>query len=124
MTTKTSRQIATISAGLCDGKKAEDIVVLDIKKITFITDYFVICTSRNERQSKAIADEIEYTLKKEGIRKFGVEGYNEAGWILQDFGDVIVHIFNPELRNFYQLEFIWADAKYIKWAEKIVQKAN
>lgn len=100
---------------MCDEKKAEEIVVLDVRKLTFVADFFVLCTTRNERQSRAIADGITTEFKKRGVRCLGSEGYTEGRWVLQDFGDVIVHIFHRETRSFYDLESLWADARRVKW---------
>ncbi len=102
-------------ARIGDQKKAQDIIVLDISKLTFVTEYFVICTGINERQLHAIADEIEKKLKKLSMEKYGIEGYNKAKWILMDYGDVIVHLFSREMRSYYDLELLWGDAPKIMW---------
>lgn len=114
MSTK-ARDIAVICARIADEKKAEDIVILDIRKLTFITDYFVIATGFNKRQMQAIADEIEKRMKQEGVRCLGREGYNEAVWILLDYGEVVVHIFDEEARRTYDLEMLWGDAPRPRW---------
>ena len=115
LASKSSRRIATKCAKICYDKKAENIVVLDVRKLTFITDFFVVATADNERQAKAITVEINKTLKSMGIKALSMEGYSAGGWILADFGDVVVHIFSPELREFYDLESLWSDAKIVKW---------
>jgi ribosome-associated protein len=107
--------VAITCARIADKKKAQDVVILDISKLTFIAEYFVICTGINERQLHTIADEIEAKLKKLSIQKIGIEGYNEAKWILMDYGGVIVHLFGKEMRNFYDLELLWGDAPRIHW---------
>lgn len=107
--------MAITCAEIADEKKAQDIVVLDISKLTFIAEYFVICTGINERQLQAIADEIKAKLKKRSIQNIGIEGYNEAKWILMDYGDVIVHLFSKEMRSFYELELLWGDAPKVTW---------
>jgi ribosome-associated protein len=107
--------VAITCAEIADEKKAQDIVVLDISKLTFIAEYFVICTGINERQLQAIADEIKAKLKKRSIQNIGIEGYNEAKWILMDYGDVIVHLFSKEMRSFYELELLWGDAPKVTW---------
>ncbi len=96
-------------------KKAQNIIILDISKLTSVTRYFVICTGINERQLYTIADEVEKELKKLSIKKFGIEGYREAKWILIDYGDVIVHLFDKEMRSYYDLELLWGDAPKVKW---------
>ncbi|MDP6433312.1 MAG: ribosome silencing factor [Candidatus Scalindua sp.] len=100
---------------MADKKKAQNIIILDISKLTSVTRYFVICTGINERQLYTIADEVEKELKKLSIRKFGIEGYREAKWILIDYGDVIVHLFDKEVRSYYDLELLWGDAPKVKW---------
>ena len=107
--------MAITCAEIADEKKAQDIVVLDISKLTFIADYFVICTGINERQLQTIADEIKAKLKKRSIQNIGTEGYNEAKWILMDYSDVIVHLFSREMRSFYELELLWGDAPKVTW---------
>jgi ribosome-associated protein len=107
--------VAITCAEIADEKKAQDIVVLDISKLTFIAEYFVICTGINERQLQTIADEIKAKLKKRSIQNIGIEGYNEAKWILMDYGDVIVHLFSKEMRSFYELELLWGDAPKVTW---------
>ncbi len=107
--------MAITCAEIADEKKAQDIVVLDISKLTFIAEYFVICTGINERQLQTIADETKARLKKRSIQNIGIEGYNEAKWILMDYGDVIVHLFGKEMRSFYDLELLWGDAPKIPW---------
>jgi ribosome-associated protein len=91
------------------------LVILDISKLTSVTEYFVICTGINERQLYTIADEIEKELKTLSIKKYGIEGYREAKWILIDYGDVIVHLFDKEMRSYYDLELLWGDAPKVKW---------
>jgi ribosome-associated protein len=104
-----------VSAKIADTKKAQDIIILDINKISSVTDYFVICSGINERQLHTIADEIDKELKKHSIKKYGIEGYQEAKWILIDYGDVIVHLFDKETRSYYDLELLWGDAPRVKW---------
>lgn len=103
---------------MAEGKKATDVVVLDIRKIAFITDYFVIASGNNRKQLQAIADEISSTLKGRGRRRVGMEGYDEGAWILVDFGDVVIHLFHEEMRRYYELENLWSDAKKIRWQAK------
>ena len=107
--------MAIMCAGIADQKKAQDIIILDVSKLTFITNYFVICTGINQRQLHTISDEIEKELKKLSIKKLGIEGLKEAKWILMDFGDVIVHLFGKDVRNHYDLELLWGDAPKVKW---------
>lgn len=115
--TKNSKNLDTIKkiAYLLEDKKAEDIVILDIEGLTVIADYFVICTGRSVTQVKAIADHLVDTLKKDhGIQAKGIEGTQEGKWILVDYGEVVIHVFRQEEREFYNLERLWADAKQVE----------
>lgn len=94
-------------------KKALDIVVLDLREIASFTDYFVVTSGTNVRQVQAIADEVVEQLKKQGTRAARVEGYNTAEWVLVDYGDFIVHVFEDKARKFYDLERLWRDAKRV-----------
>ncbi len=95
---------------LAEDKKASDIVLIDVSALTSIADYFVICSGSSERQLGAIADGIIEGLKDDGVSPLGREGAAGAHWVLIDFGAVIVHVFAPPERDYYQLEKLWADA--------------
>lgn len=95
-------------------KKAINIVVLDLREIASFTDYFVIANGANERQVQAISDEVVETLKKAGTRVNRVEGYKTAEWILLDYGDFVMHIFNEKARAFYDLERLWRESKRVE----------
>jgi ribosome-associated protein len=97
-----------------ESKKATDIKVLDLSGVTSFTDYFVICTGANARQIQAISDEVGQQLKKIGEMPISVEGYNQAEWILADYGDFIVHIFSAKAREYYNLERLWRSAKAVE----------
>ena len=94
-------------------KKALDIVVLDLREIASFTDYFIIASGTNVRQVQAVADEVVEKLKKQGTRAARVEGYKTAEWVLVDYGDFILHIFEDKARQFYDLERLWRDAKRV-----------
>jgi ribosome-associated protein len=97
-----------------ESKKATDIKVLDLTGITSFADYFVICTGSNQRQIQAISDEIGLQLKQQlGDLPLSLEGYNQAEWILADYGDLLVHIFSPKAREYYDLERLWRSAKTV-----------
>ena len=98
---------------LASDKKASDIVLLAVRELTTMADYFVICSGGSERQLGAIADGVVSGLREEGVRPVGTEGTPGAHWLLLDFGAVIVHIFAPPERGYYQLEKLWADAPTI-----------
>ena len=110
-----SREIAILCARIADDKKAEDILIFDVKNLTFIADFFVICSGLNSRQLKSIAGEIELKLHSYGIHWVGIQGYSDARWILMDYGDVIVHLFDRDMRHFYDLELLWGDAQKLPW---------
>lgn len=94
-------------------KKGEDILMLDTRTVSSIADYFVIATADNERQIKAISDDIQKQLKKHKVLPLGVEGTPDSGWILLDYNGVIVHLFSAALRDFYQLEQVWEKAPIV-----------
>ncbi len=98
---------------LAEDKKAADIVLLDLAGLTTVADAFVICSGGSERQLAAIADGIVESLRADGIRPFGREGTAESHWVLVDFGSVIVHVFTPPERDYYQLERHWAGARTV-----------
>jgi ribosome-associated protein len=104
--------VAIARAGL--DKKAEEVLVLDVRGLTSYADYFVIMTAESERQAGAIADHVEETLKAAGAAKVGVEGYESGRWILVDYGDVVAHVLSREARAFYDLEGLWADAPRVE----------
>jgi len=93
-----------------EGKKASNILTLDMRGVTLLADYYVLCDGSSTRQIRAIADELLEKLKWSGTKLAVVEGTPESGWMLIDFGSVIVHIFSPEQRAYYQLEALWQDA--------------
>ena len=114
----TEEKTALISQIVAD-RKAIDVVVLDIAAASSVTDYFLICSGGSARQAQAIADAIDEQLKKAGIMPLGIEGYRDGRWILMDYGDVIVHIFSQETRDFYDLERLWASAPKLDLSHEI-----
>jgi ribosome-associated protein len=110
----TSKKIVHLAAKAAQSKKAEEIIILEVGKISLISDYFLICSGNSDTQVKAIADAVVEKLKKEGTRLGHLEGYNEGKWILLDFGDMVAHIFYEETRKFYDLERLWKDAEIMK----------
>ena len=108
-----SLEVARRIVELAEDKKAADIVLLDLRELTTLADYFVVCSGGSERQLGAIADGIVETLRAEGVRPIGREGRPTSHWMLLDFGSVIVHIFTPPERDFYQLEKHWSAARTI-----------
>lgn len=108
-------QTAQLCAEAADSKKGFEILILDLRKLTYITDYFVICSANNTTQVSAIADEIGQTLAKTGKHPAHIEGQTEAQWILMDYGDVVVHVFDDQTRQYYALEKLWADAPRVSF---------
>ncbi len=113
-----SRETALLSAEAADAKKAFDILILDLRGLTYITDYFVICSGGSATQAGAVSDWIGQTLAKAGIHPDHIEGQAEASWVLMDYGDVVVHIFEVQTRAYYALEKIWGDAPRVPVPEK------
>ena len=103
-------ETALLAAEAADGKKAYDLLILDLRGLTTIADYFVICSASNTTQVGAIADGIGHALAGAGIRPSHIEGGPEASWVLMDYGDVIAHIFDEQARSYYSLDRLWGDA--------------
>jgi ribosome-associated protein len=102
--------LARLIVQIAEDKKAEDILMLDIRALSVIADYFVICTGTSERQVRAIARDLDEQLGKQGITPIHIEGLSDARWVLMDYNTVIVHIFDPITRDYYRLDKLWADA--------------
>lgn len=109
-----TKQTALIAVNALEDKKAEDIRILDISEISTIADYFIIANGTNKSQIQAIADNISEILGRAGVTMRQIEGYQNANWVLMDFQDVIIHIFDKENRLFYDLERIWRDGILIE----------
>jgi ribosome-associated protein len=109
-----ARSFALAAARVADERHCSDIVVLDLKGKSPATDYFVIATGTSDRQRRTVADEICEAAREHGLQRFGRAGYEQARWILLDFIDVVVHIFDSEYRDYYDLELLWGDARKLK----------
>jgi len=107
---ETMGKVANLIANLAADKKALDVIVLEVGKVSVIADYFIIASGRNKNQVQAIADHIIAELKKEGLQILHKEGYAEGLWTLLDYGSVVVHLFQQEERRFYNLERLWGHA--------------
>ena len=106
-----AKAFALTAAKAAAERHCSDIVVLDLRGKSPATDYFVIATGTSDRQMRTVADEICQTAKKQRLQRFGRAGYEQARWILLDFVDVVIHIFDSEYRNYYDLELLWGDAE-------------
>jgi ribosome-associated protein len=105
------RDVAVLAAHAASDKKATDIMVIDVAQLLVVTEYFVICTGNTDIQVRAIADEVEDRVREDaGMKPIGREGAEEGKWVLLDYGDFVVHVFQPEERGFYRLEKLWGDA--------------
>jgi ribosome-associated protein len=110
-----SEKLARICAEVAAGKKAEDIVAIDLRGVSTFTDFYVICSGSSEPQLKAIASEVADTLTKEhGIRPMGTDGFPLSQWVVADYGSVLLHIFHTSKREIYRLEELWNDAPRLK----------
>lgn len=105
--------IANIAVQAAKDKKASNVTVLDIREVTVIADYFIICSGFSRTQVRAIVENVQDKLKEEGIMALRREGFQEANWVLLDYGDVIVHVFQDAERLFYNLERLWGDAPVV-----------
>lgn len=108
-----SLEIARSAARAADKKKAQNPVILDIRGLSVIADFFVIASGQSEKQVQAIAEEVKAQLQKNGVSVRGVEGYDQGRWVLIDARDVVIHVFHREDRDFYGLERLWGDAKQV-----------
>lgn len=106
---------ACLAAKVAADNKGSDILVLDLREITPLFDYFVIATGTSRRQVHTITEEADAALRSVGDTRTGIEGYEASKWVVQDYGDVVVHVFDPDTRDYYRLEELWADAKRVDW---------
>jgi len=109
------RAFALAAARVAAERHCSDIVVLDLKGKSPATDYFVIATGTSDRQMRTVADEISEAARNQKLQRFGRAGYEQGRWILLDFIDVVIHIFDSEYRDYYDLELLWGDAERLKW---------
>jgi len=112
-----NNQLIQTLARACDNKRAEDIVAMDMKEVSLIADYFLICHGSNERQVQAIARSVKETAEEAGVEVKRMEGFDQARWILLDVGDVVCHIFHKDERTYYNLERLWGDAPHVELTE-------
>ena len=107
-----NEKLSTIVKAL-DSKRAEDIRIIEIGDLTIVADYFVIANGTSTTHTKTLAEEVEYQLSQNGVEPNRTEGYNGSSWVILDYGDIVVHVFYKETRDYYQLERLWADGEKI-----------
>ena len=113
--TAVAAEQAFLCARVAADNKARDVVVLDMRGLTPLYDFFVIATGTSRRQLHTMAEEIDAALRAEGEARLGIEGYEASKWVVQDYGDIVVHLFDPDTRLYYGLEDLWADAPHLDW---------
>ncbi len=114
-TTLSALERACLCARTASELKGRDILVMDMRGITPLYDFFVLITGNSRRQIHSITEEIDAAMHACGDKRLGIEGYEASKWVVQDYGDVVVHVFDPDTRTYYSLEELWADANRIDW---------
>lgn len=114
-----ARHRACVAAKTAADNKGQDILVLDMRSCTPLYDYFVISTGTSRRQLHTLAEETDAALRAEGDTRLGIEGYQASKWIVQDYGDIVVHVFDPDTRDYYKLEELWSDAPRVDWEREL-----
>jgi ribosome-associated protein len=115
---------ACVAARVAADNKARDVMVLDMRGITPLYDFFVLATGNSRRQVHTITEEIDANLAALNDRRRSIEGYESSTWVVQDYGDIVVHVFNPQTREYYGLEELWADAPRVDWESHEVPDAD
>jgi len=110
---------ACLAAKVAADNKGRDILVLDMRSCTPLFDYFIISTGTSRRQIHTVAEETDAALRAEGDKRLGIEGYEASKWIVQDYGDIVIHVFDPDTRDYYKLEELWADAAKVDWEREL-----
>jgi ribosome-associated protein len=115
--TLSSLERACLCARVAVENKGRDVTVLDMRGITPLYDFFVLVSGQSRRQVHTLTEEIDAALQEQGDARLGIEGYEASKWVVQDYGDVVVHVFNPDTREYYALEELWADAPRVDWEQ-------
>ncbi len=113
----TNKEYALLAGKVLSDKKAQDIVIIDIQEKATFADYFVVCSGGSERQVQSLTDDVEDAFAKENLFVKSIEGRQGSGWILMDFGDIIVNLFTKEMRERYNIEKVWGDCEFIEVEE-------
>ena len=124
MKTTDSREKALLAVRYALEKKAYDLLLIDVSALSSLADYFLICTGRSDTQVQAIVQSIDEGLSQNGMRPLSIEGYSAGQWVLADFGDVVVHVFQEQVREFYDLERLWARAPRVALPEPYLSQAR
>jgi len=115
-----ARERALVAARVAEDNRGRDIVVLDLRELTTVFDYFVLASGTSRRQLHAMSEQIDHALEEGmGDRRMGIEGYEESRWILLDYGDVVIHLFEPETRAYYGLEDLWGGARRVPFEPRL-----
>lgn len=109
-------------AYIAEDNKARDVIILDMRKITPLYDYFLIATGASRRQIHTITEEIDAFLHGQGEKRLAIEGYEDSRWVVQDYGDLVVHVFDADSRDYYNLEEFWADAPRLDWKREFARQ--
>ena len=112
-------EFAKEAARIADDSRSQDVIVLDLRGLSSVTDFFVIATGTSDRQMRAIIDQIEEYGKRVGQSRYGVSGYDTATWLLADYIDVVIHLFDADRRQYYDLELLWGDAPRVEWRRSV-----
>ncbi len=115
MTSDVAREFAIETARLMDDDKCEDIVIFDLRGISPVCDFFVICTGTSDRQMRAVADHVKQMAKDRGETPYSISGVEDASWIVADYVDVVIHLFAEEQRGYYDLDSLWGDSPHVEW---------
>jgi len=118
LSTSTSLDRACLAAHVAEENKGREVLVLDMRGITPLSEFFVLATGNSRRQIHTITEEIDAALHGEGDRRLSVEGYESSRWVVQDYGDVVVHVFDDPTRQYYAIEELWADAPRVDWERR------
>ena len=113
--TEVAVQHALLCARIAADNKAHDVAVLDMRGITPLFDFFILATANSRRQVHNVAEEVDATMSAEGEKRLGIEGYDADKWVVQDYGDIVVHVFDSDSRGYYGLDDLWADARRVDW---------
>jgi ribosome-associated protein len=113
--TEAAEQRAFLCARVAEENKGRDILVLDMRGVSPLYDFFILATGASRRQIHTIVEEIDAAMRAEGDARIGIEGYGSSKWVVQDYGDIVVHVFDDDARRYYALEDLWADAPHLDW---------